>query len=665
MCREEKRMPSLCIEGEEGFGGVNAPPPAPERRDTTGSPTLPSACSTITLEFTDVSYRIKVERKSGGQGIGRWLRPDSAGHAVAEERSILSGITGMACPGEILAILGPSGSGKSTLLNVLGGRLQGKHGGSVLANGGRLTRGVARRTGFVTQDDVLYPHLTVRETLVFCALLRLPGTLSREEKVRAAEGVITELGLAKCENTIIGNSFVRGVSGGERKRVSIGHEMLLNPSLLLADEPTSGLDSTAAHRVVATLAGLAQRGKTVVASIHQPSSRVYQMFDKVLLLSEGSCLYFGRGRDAMDYFASLGLAPRFPVNPADFMLDLANGVAQVENQGEMDKHNVKHLLVSSCNKLLVPKVKACMVVKAACEDTAQTGGGEQQQVSRWQGEEGEQRSSAGISWFSQFSILLQRGLKERRHEAFNQQRVLQVVAAAVLAGSMWWRSDPRRVQDRLGLLFFVTIFWGVFPSFNGVFTFPQERAIFAKERASGMYTLSSYFMARTAGDLPMELALPTVFVLIIYWMGGLKPDPFAFILSLLVVLYSVLVSQSLGLAIGAILMDVKQATTLASVTTLVFLIAGGYYVQHIPTFIVWFKYLSYSYYCYKLLIGVQFRENDYYECSKGVMCRVADFPSISSVGLTNLWADVCIMALMLVGYRLLAYLALRRLHISN
>ena len=176
-----------------------------------------------------------------------------------------------------------------------------------------------------------------------------------------------------------------------------------------------------------------------------------------------------------------------------------------------------------------------------------------------------------------------------------------------------------------------------------------------------MYHLSSYFLARTAGDLPMELALPTAFVVIIYWMGGLKPNPASFLLSASVVLYNVLVSQSLGLAIGAILMDVKQATTLASVTTLVFLIAGGYYVQQIPAFIAWLKYLSYSFHCYKLLLGVQFTEQDTYECSSGVMCQVVDYPAIKSVGLNNQWIDVCIMALMLVGYRLVAYMALQRL----
>lgn len=285
------------------------------------------------MQFIDVSYRVKIENKHRGSSIRNLFThqeshtpSDQRSTATINERTILHGITGMASPGEILAILGPSGSGKSTLLNALAGRLHG-HGltGTIHANGRRFGKSVLRRTGFVTQDDVLYPHLTVRETLIFCSLLRLPQTLSRKEKVSVAESVISELGLEKCENTIIGNSFIRGVSGGERKRVSIAHEMLINPSLLILDEPTSGLDSTAAHRLVTTLGSLAQKGKTVVMSMHQPSSRVYQMFNSVLVLSEGRCLYSGKGSEAMSYFESVGYSPSFPMNPADFLLDLANG----------------------------------------------------------------------------------------------------------------------------------------------------------------------------------------------------------------------------------------------------------------------------------------------------------------------------------------------------
>ncbi|KAL6962008.1 ABC transporter G member 25 [Sarracenia purpurea var. burkii] len=318
------------------FGGgkpPNAPDPSdcpqPSNHSPPDSHHLPSilaSCYPITLKFMDVCYKVKLVNNRRGS-IARMLNGGpTESTAEMTERTILNGITGMVSPGEILAVLGPSGSGKSTFLNAIAGRLQG-HGftGTVLANGRKLSKPISKRTGFVAQDDVLYPHLTVRETLVYCSLLRLPNSLSGKEKTLIADSVISELGLSKCEDTIIGNGFVRGVSGGERKRVSIAHEMLINPSLIILDEPTSGLDSTAAFRLVATLGKMAEKGRTVVMSVHQPSSRVYRRFDSALVMSEGGCIYFGKGSEAMSYFESVGFSPSFPMNPADFLLDLANG----------------------------------------------------------------------------------------------------------------------------------------------------------------------------------------------------------------------------------------------------------------------------------------------------------------------------------------------------
>ncbi|KAL2457827.1 ABC transporter G family member 25 [Forsythia ovata] len=222
----------------------------------------------------DTVMRVKVERKkSRGSSIRKIFSggPTSSSDvenptSTIRERTILNGITGMVVSGKILAILGPSGSGKSTLLNALAGRIHHGRGltGTILSNNQKFTKPILKRTGFVAQDDVLYPHLTVRETLIFCSLLRLPNSLSKKKKISIAESVISELGLMKCENTVIGNSFLHGISGGERKRVSIGHEMLINPSLLILDEPTSGLDSTTTFRLVATLSALAKKGKTIV-----------------------------------------------------------------------------------------------------------------------------------------------------------------------------------------------------------------------------------------------------------------------------------------------------------------------------------------------------------------------------------------------------------------
>ncbi|GMQ03865.1 hypothetical protein CsSME_00049503 [Camellia sinensis var. sinensis] len=598
--------------------------------------------------FEEVVYKVRLEQKGSCC--------DATSSSV--EKTILNGLTGMVCPGEILAMLGPSGSGKTTLLTALGGRLTGKLSGKITYNGQPFCGSIKRRTGFVAQYDVLYPHLTVAETLLFTALLRLPSSLAKDEKVQHVERVITELGLTRCRNSMIGGPLFRGISGGEKKRVSIGQEMLINPSLLLLDEPTSGLDSTTAQRILTTIKRLASGGRTVITTIHQPSSRLYHMFDKVVLLSEGCPIYYGPASTALEYFSSIGFPTSITINPADLLLDLANGIGtdykHTIEQGDntdQERKSVRDALISAYDKNISTRLKAelCSLEVNNYNLTKDASTRSNVKPEQW-----------CTSWWHQFKVLLLRGLRERRYEAFNKLRIFQVISVAVLGGLLWWHTPTSHIDDRIAMLFFFSVFWGFYPLYNAVFTFPQERSMLIKERSSGMYRLSSYFLSRTVGDLPLELALPTAFTFIIYWMGGLKPNPVTFILSLLVVLYNVLVAQSLGLAIGAILMDVKQATTLASVTTLVFLIAGGYYIQQIPPFIVWLKYLSYSYYCYKLLLGVQYNENDYYECTNGAYCRVADFPAVKSVGLNNLWIDVCIMALMLMGYRLVAYLALHR-----
>ncbi|KAF8413924.1 hypothetical protein HHK36_001920 [Tetracentron sinense] len=591
----------------------------------------------VTLKFEDVYYKIKAKKR------GFFSKSSNS-----EEKLILKSITGVVLPGEMLAMLGPSGSGKTTLLTALGGRLGGCLSGSITYNGKPFSNAMKRNTGFVTQDDVLYPHLTVTETLVFTALLRLPNSLTKEEKVMHAEAVINQLGLTQCKNNIIGGPFLRGVSGGERKRVSIGQEMLINPSLLFLDEPTSGLDSTTAQRIVSTLWELAKGGRTVVMTIHQPSSRLFYMFHKVLLLSEGSPVYFGSGGGVMDYFSSIGYAPAVAMNPSDFLLDLANGISS--DDSEEDLAAVKRDLISAYKSNLADKLKD-ELQKISNHLEA---GPEDKQFGRW-----------STTWWQQFSVLLRRGLKERKHESFSGLKIGQVLVVAFLAGLLWWQSGLAHLQDQIGLLFFYSGFWGFFPLFQAIFTFPQERLMLMKERSSGMYRLSSYFMARTVGDLPMELVLPTIFVTITYWMGGLRPTAGNYFHTLAVLLYSVLVAQGLGLALGAIVMDLKSSTTLGSVIMLSFLLAGGYYVQHVPAFIAWIKYISLSHHSYKLLLMSQYKPADTYPCAPNVTCLVGNFPAIKLVGLNGQTISFVALALMLVGYRLIAYIALMRVGVTR
>ncbi|XP_044488294.1 ABC transporter G family member 21 [Mangifera indica] len=607
----------------------------------------------VTLKFKDVAYTISLTTSKGTNYF-------ASNHPKAT-RNVLNGVSGIVKPGELLAMLGPSGSGKTTLLTALAGRLPGKVSGTITYNGQAFSSSVKRKTGFVTQDDVLYPHLTVLETLTYAALLRLPKNLSREKKIEQVELVIVQLGLTRCRNNVVGGPLFRGVSGGERKRVSVGQEMLVNPNLLLLDEPTSGLDSTTAQRIVATLRGLARGGRTVITTIHQPSSRLYRMFDKVVVLSEGCPIYSGLASQAMEYFGSIGYVSGFNfLNPADFLLDLANGIApdvkqddQQEFHGRLDNHDdqnsTKEFLISSYRKNLHPALQAEIRQNSQDPSLSTSGVSSSRRC----------KNQWTTTWWEQFKVLLRRSLQERRHESYSGLRIFQVMSVAILSGLLWWHSDTSHIQDQVGLLFFFSIFWGFFPLFNAIFAFPQERPMLVKERSSGMYRLSSYYFARMAGDLPMELVLPTIFVTVTYWMGGLKPSLITFLLTLFIILFNVLVSQGLGLALGAILMDVKQATTLASVTMLVFLLAGGYYIQHIPPFIAWLKYISFSYYCYKLLLGVQYSVNEVYECGLGMHCRVMEFPAIKYLGLNNLWWDVAALTIMLVGYRVLAYAALK------
>lgn len=587
-----------------------------------------------TLAVSNLSCR-DPRRGSGGAGLLSWLlgsfstsSPPATGGA-----GLLNNVSFTASSSQILAVVGPSGAGKSTLLDILAARTAPTH-GRLLLNAAPLRPSSFRRlSAHVPQMDVALPLLTVAETFAFAASLLYPAAAEASAAVAA---LLADLRLGHAAHTRV--SATR-LSGGERRRVSIGLALLRDPGVLLLDEPTSGLDSTAAARLVATLSSLARRGRTVVMSVHQPSTRVYRMFDSVLLLAEGTCLYFGAGRDAMDYFAAVGFSPAFHVNPADFMLDLANGFAQTEydNCNAADGGNVKQSLISSYNRVLAPRVKASI-------NAGDVHGGEQQPPPP-----AAESCSGCTSWSNQFAILLRRSLKERRHEAFTSLRLFQIIAPALVAGAMWWRSSPAAVGDRMGLLFFVSIFWGVFASFNAVFAFPQERPVLARERASGMYALSSYFMSRMAGDLPMELALPAAFTVIVYLMAGLNPSPAAFALTLAVILSYVLVAEGLGLAVGAVMMDAKRASTLVTVVMLAYLLTGGFYVHNVPGFMAWAKYTSFTYYCYRLLIAVQY---------SGRLARL--LPPEEARGEASPAACVAALVAMFFAYRLLAYLALRR-----
>ncbi|EMS59162.1 ABC transporter G family member 15 [Triticum urartu] len=216
---------------------------------------------------------------------------------------ILDGLSGYARPGEVLALMGPSGCGKTTLLDTLAGRLRPnmKGTGDILINGCRQ-KVASATSAYVTQENVLMATLTVAEAVHYSAQLQLPDSLTPAEKRSWADDVIRQMGLATVAGTRIGGRVCKGISGGQRKRVSICIELLASPALIFLDEPTSGLDSAASYHVMSRIAGIARRnGTTVVAAIHQPSTEVFELFHGLCLLANGRAVYFGPASKAIEF----------------------------------------------------------------------------------------------------------------------------------------------------------------------------------------------------------------------------------------------------------------------------------------------------------------------------------------------------------------------------
>ncbi|KNE58552.1 hypothetical protein AMAG_04118 [Allomyces macrogynus ATCC 38327] len=244
------------------------------------------------------------------------------------EQEILHGVHGLVRPGQVLAIMGGSGAGKSTCLDILARRTKtGVIKGELLVNGRVLDRHEFRTmVGFVDQEDMLMPTLTVEETILYSALLRLPKDMSYEAKWNRVRETMIELGISHIAKSQIGDATTRGISGGEKRRVSIACELVTSPSILFLDEPTSGLDSYNAHNVVECLVQLARNyNRTVIFTIHQPRSDIFTMFDQLLLLSKGHMIYSGPAFAAGDHFANLGFPCPPGYNIADFLIDLTMG----------------------------------------------------------------------------------------------------------------------------------------------------------------------------------------------------------------------------------------------------------------------------------------------------------------------------------------------------
>ncbi|CAF4197328.1 unnamed protein product, partial [Adineta steineri] len=220
------------------------------------------------------------------------------------------------------AIMGPTGSGKSSLIDILACRKD-PHGlsGQILLDGQVLPASYKYIVGYVVQQDIICGTLTVRENLMFSVNVRVSDISEKERKERVMN-VISKLGLDSCADSKVGTEFTRGISGGEKKRTCIGMEMVLEPKILFLDEPTSGLDAATAYNVMKYLKELSTKGRTIIFSIHQPRYSIFKLFDKLLLMCNGRCVYNGLNASLLPYFRECGHICEEHDNPADFALDV-------------------------------------------------------------------------------------------------------------------------------------------------------------------------------------------------------------------------------------------------------------------------------------------------------------------------------------------------------
>ncbi|KAK4716866.1 hypothetical protein R3W88_015204 [Solanum pinnatisectum] len=483
-------------------------------------------------------------------------------------RAILQGLTGYVQPGEVLAIMGPSGCGKSTLLDTLAGRLDSntRQTGEILINGRRQSLAFGT-SAYVTQDDTLMTTLTVQEAIYYSAQLQLPDSMSRSEKRDRAEQTIREMGLQDAMNTRIGGWSVKGLSGGQKRRVSICIEILKRPKLLFLDEPTSGLDSAASYHVMNKIVQLAkQDGRTIVASIHQPSSEVFQLFHNLCLLSSGRIVYFGNISNANEYFALNGFPCPTMRNPSDHYLRTINKDFDVD----IEKGVGGKTTATEAIDILVKSYKTsqgCQQVQRKVSEICQQSGGE------------ETKKGSQAGFITQCMVLTRRSFVNMyRDLGYYWLRFAIYIALCLCVGTIFHDigHDYGSIQARGSMLMFVAAFL-TFMAIGGFPSFVEDMKIFTRERLNGHYGVAAYVVGNTFSSIPYLILISVIPGAIAYYLVGLQKGIDHFAYFSLVLFATMMLVESLMMIVASIVPDFLMGIITGAGIQGVMMLNGGFF----------------------------------------------------------------------------------------